>query len=136
MRKSLSPTKSMASSTYWRRSAFVADIQTAEDINIFIDGQFLKDSDILHDNANLTFQIVAVRPHFRPKTRTVPLSKASSARMQLMVVVFPEPFGPSRTKISPSSIVRFKVIEGDELLIAFYQIFYSTTGTDITILLV
>ena len=36
-----------------------------------------------------------------PNTRTVPSSNVSNARMQLIAVVLPEPFGPSKPKISP-----------------------------------
>lgn len=42
---------------------FVRDVQSAEIIDIFLNRQFVKHGDILHDNANLLFEVVRVRAH-------------------------------------------------------------------------
>ena len=103
---------------------FVADIQTTEIINVFIDGQFLKDSDILHDNADLTFQIVAVRPHFPAEDPDGSLVKGKQCKDAVDGCRLSGAVWSKQTEDLTFLDREIKVIEGDKLLIAFYQIFY------------
>lgn len=44
--------------------------------------------------------------------------------MQFIVVVFPEPFGPSNPKISPVLTDQIEMVECHKLLVAFYKVGY------------
>ena len=48
---------------------FVSDIESAEIIDVFIDGHLLKDGNVLHDNTDILLDIVAVRLHILSKDR-------------------------------------------------------------------
>ena len=43
---------------------FVVDVQTAEVVDVFVDGQLVEHGDILHDDTDLLLDIVGSRRHF------------------------------------------------------------------------
>ena len=78
----------------------------------------------MHDNADLTFQIVAVRPHFPAEDPDGSLVKGKQCKDAVDGCRLSGAVWTEQTEDLTFLDREIEVVECDELLIAFYQIFY------------
>ena len=103
---------------------FIRNIQTTEIIDVFIHGQFVKNSNILQYDSNLLFCLIIVRCHRLSKNFNGSLIIFQKGKQTVDSSCLPWAVRPEQPEDLTFMNIQVQVVECNQITVSFYQIFY------------